>query len=624
MYKEIGVLLQKNNVTLIEKHLFYRFLIHAKIDFTISPLLTIYFQDFKEDLFLNSLLSKIQPNTLKELEHYLELLIPQNDKKINGAFFTPDYIIDFMIGQLSPEEHDQILDPSCGSGAFLIGLIRFYQKKFKKKIKDIVRDHIFGVDILAYNVTRAKLLLTIAALENSEILEDADFNIITHDSLRADWATLFSKSKHDRFDIVLGNPPYVKFQDLSDENRAYLSQNWNSIGKGTFNLYFAFFELGYDLLKSTGKLAYITPNNYFTSLAGESLRHYLQSRQSIYRIVDFNHIKIFAVQTYTAITFLNKNKNSSILYDRINGDLSPEKFLMHLRNHVNSIDHLQPKKWRLLKTDEQENIKKIEKIGIPLKHLFDICVGIATLKDQLYFIDSSNRKNDSFYYKIVDHHTFEIEAAITRNIYKISDFKDQYEYLENHRKIIFPYEIRNGKAYIIAEAEMQKRFPRCYAYFVYVKDQLQKRDKGKKNISPFYAYGRSQGLSKTGIKILTPTFSQLPRFIKIEKDVLFCNGYGVFFKKSHVSSSFWEDAQDFLSNVENVDIILKILNSSIMHYYITRTSISIEGGYFCYQKNFIEKFTIPNFCGEELEILRGLEVKDEIDDFLIKKYHLSI
>ena len=86
MYKEIGVLLQKNNVTLIEKHLFYRFLIHAKIDFTISPLLTIYFQDFKEDLFLNSLLSKIQPNTLKELEHYLELLIPQNDKKINGIF----------------------------------------------------------------------------------------------------------------------------------------------------------------------------------------------------------------------------------------------------------------------------------------------------------------------------------------------------------------------------------------------------------------------------------------------------------------------------------------------------------------------------------------------------------
>jgi len=72
--------------------------------------------------------------------------------------------------------------------------------------------------------------------------------------------------------IVVGNPPYVKFQDLTDVNRIYLQKHWTTVEGGTFNLYFAFFELGYKLLKVNGKLGYITPNNYFTSLSGEALR----------------------------------------------------------------------------------------------------------------------------------------------------------------------------------------------------------------------------------------------------------------------------------------------------------------------------------------------------------------
>ena len=61
-----------------------------------------------------------------------------------------------------------------------------------------------------------------------------------------------------------------------------------------------------------------------------------------------------------------------------------------------------------------------------------------------------------------------------------------------------------------------------------------------------------------------------------------------------------------------------------MHYYISKTSVSIQGGYPCYQKNFIEKFTIPKFSEEELETLRALEDKNEIDDYLISKYQLNL
>ena len=61
-----------------------------------------------------------------------------------------------------------------------------------------------------------------------------------------------------------------------------------------------------------------------------------------------------------------------------------------------------------------------------------------------------------------------------------------------------------------------------------------------------------------------------------------------------------------------------------MDYYVTKTSVSIEGGYPCYQKNFIEKFTIPELTQEEIEIIRNLSNPQEIDEMLVEKYQLTI
>jgi hypothetical protein len=79
-----------------------------------------------------------------------------------------------------------------------------------------------------------------------------------------------------------------------------------------------------------------------------------------------------------------------------------------------------------------------------------------------------------------------------------------------------------------------------------------------------------------------------------------------------------------ISKLENIDVVQKILNSCIMDYYVTKTSVSIEGGYPCYQKNFIEKFTIPELTEEEIETIRSLSNPQEIDEFLINKYQLNL
>ncbi|NWG27515.1 MAG: SAM-dependent DNA methyltransferase [Ignavibacteriaceae bacterium] len=610
-------LITTQDIKNLEKHLIFSFLRNINLDYSRSDLLKNYFTDFERDTKLYFDTSALNIDSVKELENYLELIIPEKDKKFNGAFFTPTYIIDFIISEIGPKESDKNIDPSCGSGAFLLGLVEYYKNKYRKPIKKTIKENVFGSDILDYNINRAKLLLTIYALQHNEIIEEKDFNLFCQDSLRTEWK--------DKFDNVVGNPPYVKFQDLSDKNRQFLVRHWKTIEQGTFNLYFAFFELGYKLLSDTGKLGYITPNNYFTSLAGESLRIFFQNHKCVERIIDFNHKKVFDVQTYTAITILNKKQNDIIFFDRIKENEEPEEFLMKVNGSPNAVQNLNYKKWRLLKSDEQENIRLIETIGIPIKKLFDINVGIATLKDELYFIDGKTEKG-KYLYKATDDGVFEIEKEITRPIYKISDFKSQDEISLNSRRIICPFKIKNNVAIPILESEMQKKYPKCYKYFLSIKGELIKRDKGKNNYEPFYVWGRTQGLTKTGKKLLTPTFSSYPRFLLVEEDdAFFTNGYGIYFKKFEDNYLAFSDSEiNQLTRVENIRVVQKILNSYVMHYYISKTSVAIEGGYPCYQKNFIERFTIPEFSENEIEELRELTDKNEIDNFLIEKYQLKM
>ena len=342
----INNLLENYQIQEIERHLICFFVENNDLDTSENSFLLNYFQDFEINSSIYLSVSSLEVPTLKILENYLELLIPLSDRKLNGAFFTPSYVVDFIINEVNPKEKDKCLDPSCGGGAFLIGLVEYYKKKYNKSIKKIIQENIYGADILEYNTRRAKIILCLYGLLYGEIIEENDFTIYVQDSLKADWKT--------NFEVIVGNPPYVKYQDLSDENRILLIKKWKTINKGTFNLYFAFFELGYNLLTENGKLGFITPNNYFTSLSGLPLRTYFLTTKSLTRILDFSHKKVFDAQTYTAISFLNKKENEFILYDKIKENQDCSSFLNSANGSPNYIKNLNAKKWRLLKTDEQK------------------------------------------------------------------------------------------------------------------------------------------------------------------------------------------------------------------------------------------------------------------------------
>jgi len=599
----------------VERYLIWLFIEQKSIDFKKSRLLREYLGDYNglNMEFKNTL----EFESIKDLENYLELIIPEVDRKINGAFFTPTYVVDFIINEVSPKSSDKCLDPSCGCGAFLIGLVEYYKKKYGKSIKDIIRKNIYGSDILSYNIKRAKIILSIYGLLNDEIIEEDDFNIYHQDSLKAEW--------NSSFEIIVGNPPYVKYQDLSESNRSYLMNNFKTVKNGAFNLYFAFFELGFRALSSKGRLGYITPNNYFTSLAGISLRQYFSDEKCLYKVIDFKGEKVFNAQTYTAISFVDKAFNNTVLYDKINKGQSCRDFLLFIDGSINYLDNLNVKKWRLLKTQEQENIKIIETIGTPINKLFSIAVGIATLKDDVYFVNGDDEK-DGLLKKVTKKGTFLIEKEVTRPVYKISNFKNQDDISNNTLRIITPYKVAGGSYVPILEEDFKANYPNCYEYLLTERDRLDGRDKGKVLFKPFYAWGRTQGISRIGKKILNPTFSKHPRFLFVpEEDAYYTNGYGIYFSKDDSSNcDLFDDLVHPLSKEENILVTQKILNSVVMDYYISATSISIQGGYPCYQKNFIERFTIPKFEGKDIDKLKKMWNKNEIDAFLIKKYQLNI
>lgn len=553
--------------------------------------------------------------SLFDLVRVFELLIPEEDKRISGAFFTPHLITSFIVNETITSKDLKICDPSCGCGAFLIEAANKIYLDFGESIINIIHNNLYGIDMADYSVRRARILLTLLALERKEDVKEINFNIQQNDSLEADWNELFPEIlKKGGFDVVIGNPPYVKFQDLSNSLRKKLYENWVTLRKGNYNLYFAFFELGIKILKDNGILGYITPNNYSTSLAGIYLREFLAHNKYLYKVVDFNHIKVFDAQTYTCITFLNKAKKESFLYERIDN--------LELLNHLYKLNYstiffsdLNNRKWRLLRSLDQENIRKIENTGIRLADLTDIRVGIATLKDSVYFVDGTTYK-DGYYKKNYKGKVYLIEADVTKPIAKISDFRLQEDLDRNERRIIFPYKKINCKVEIISKEEFTYRYPKCYEYLLASKDELATRDKGKVEYPEWYAYGRTQCLDFWGQKLLTPTFSAKPRFLyEKNSEALFCNGYAIYSKEK----------QDLFSiKGLDLDLISKILNSKVMEYYVGNTSVAIEGGYPCYQKNFIELFGIPYFTDQEIQFLREQTNKEDINEFLVKKYQIKI
>ena len=547
-----------------------------------------------------------------ELIESFELAVPSKEKVVNGAVYTPNYIKSFIIqNSLSkvkkPLSKIKAADISCGCGAFLFTIANKQKKDTERPFSQIFEENIFGLDICQTSIKRTEILLSLLAISQGEDEKQFKFNLYCGNALSFDWKSNCSSIKsNEGFDLIVGNPPYVRAKNIDLETKKLLS-NWSVTKSGNPDLYIPFFEIGLDNLNKNGVLGYITVNSFFKSVNARELRKYLQTNKYELSIIDFGDEKLFESKSaYTCICFLTKEKSEYLLFKKETSKTLQKNGLEKF-NKITFKDLDFQRGWIINNKQIVENIKRIESAGESLGAKYKIKNGIATLSNDIY-IFRPIAENENYYILIRNGKKFEIEKGICRDIIKPNILKYEHEIESIKEKLIYPYTNGITPLSLMTEEQLKSNFRKTYEYLSFHKDELQKRDKGNGDYGAWYAFGRTQALTDKGYKLLFPYMAKDPHFVFTDqKDMMIYCGYAIFNE-----------------SVEELKILKRILESKVFDYYMQHTSKPYSSGYLSYAKNYVKNFGVCELTEKDRYFLSNGATKAEVDEFLIEKYKLII
>jgi type I restriction-modification system DNA methylase subunit len=376
----------------------------------------------------------------------------------NCDIFTPDDIC--LVMQKYLKDCGSFLEPSCGTGNLLKGLD--YSKYTSIDLFDIKQEYL------------------------DKCPSGENIRKFCKDFLKADINT--------KYDNIIMNPPYIRFQNLPVEYRDKLKQKWEILSKGNIDIYYAFIIKCLELLTDDGVLIVICPNSYLYNKSAKKLREYILTNKFISEIIDFGHKKVFEnVSTYCCISVFTKSDKQVLVYNNS---------LIHYENITDF------------------NIFSSKSSGLLLGDICDIRNGVATLCDKIFVHDKKKYNEECW------------EEILCGNKKKF---------------IIFPY--KDGK--IIPEEEFKTKNSDTFKYLETKKEILNSRDKGKKIYHQWYSFGRTQSLvvKKQETEMLFIPVLNDPDNFKIIKHLpcLFKNCLSVNVRKEY------EDVY----NCEKIEYILK-------------------------------------------------------------------
>ena len=537
---------------------------------------------------------KVELKDLDQLVTAFECLISGDEKKNNGVVYTPPEIRNYISNRVIDGDFiPKIIDPACGCGAFLISVSRRLHERYKLSYSEIIEKYIWGCDIDAHSIEKCEILLEILCIQEDGSSYEKNFNFVVGNSFE----TLTNKTYKGQFDVVIGNPPYVRSKNIDKRVKKSLT-SWKVVS-GNVDLYIPFYQLGIELLKENGVLGYISPNTYLQSVNGRRLRNYIRDNKYYLEIINFKESQRFLdVTHYTCITIICKGLTNNIIkYAVCDGDLESCEYT----DYDISLNQ-DNQEWRFGNKKIDSMIYKIEHQPDKLEN-YNIRNGLATLCNELFFFDV-DKETDDYYIRNYQGKEYKIEKSICINIAKPNIMRDEYDLELKGEKAIFPY--KKGK--IISEDEFKSEYPSTYAFLLDNKRKLLNRDKGKIDDYPaWYAYGRTQGMKNQGRKVLIPYMADRGvAIIAMDDKLLFYCGYAAF-----------------SDDITTLKLLKTFIESDVFWFYVKMTSKPYSKGYMALAKNYIKNFGLPNLSDEEKTTLLSISNAKERDLYIARLYDLD-
>lgn len=371
------------------------------------------------------------------------------------------------------------------------------------------------------------------------------------------------------FDCVVGNPPYVRIQNLDAALVEYLKASFET-AVGKFDLYVPFLERGTALLRKDGHLGMIVPNKLLTSNYGAAFRRFAARDRLLRQIVDFGCEQVFpGASTYCCLLFLSRDASNHVTVSR--GTVEPPIACETVR--------VPSERFGAASWSVDGRRSSVPAAGKPLKtDCRAIFQGLITGADRLLI---GRREGDEIR---LGNDVVAYDPRIFRPVLKGSDAR-RYAIRFSEHYVLYPYRQIDGRTELLGEADLAEHHPDTYRYLTRHRDQLENRGSATMVYPAWYAHWCPRSLARfESPKIVTQVLAARASFaLDRGGTYLFVGGgnagvYGIL-------PTFTDE--------NRVWLLLAILNSRAFDEQLQSQSSHFRGGYFSYARRFIENVAIP-------------------------------
>lgn len=399
------------------------------------------------------------------------------------------------------------------------------------------------------------------------------------------------------FDLVIGNPPYVRHEAITDLKPA-LKTHYGDKKKGmptgayagTADLFVYFIQRGVELLNPGGAFAYITSNKWYRAKYGANLRGWMNRQTQLRRIVDFGDAEVFDAIAYPTIIIATRrdapvqapSENDSLRVLNWPRELGKDD-IPGFPKLLDEIGFDMPQKalnadgWQLEPQAKRGLLERIYSRGIPLEKFVEgrLHYGIKTGLNDAFVIDGDTRRA-----LIAEHAS---SAEIIKPLLRGRDVKRWRTEPKDQWLIFVPWHFplqddpNITGASFEAEAAFSTRYPAIYKHLRKHFDRLSMRDRSETGIRyEWYALARYREYWREFLKpkIIFPAIEDEPNFAADQE------GYFGNDKTNIIISDKWR-------------YVLAVLNSTTLWWLTRQTFPGKQGGYFEFKPAYVGAVPIP-------------------------------